>query len=175
MAVSPRPLPIADLSSRLRARFGDDVLDVQESFGHAVARVAATRWRDVAAFARDDADLAFDYCDFVTVVDRLEEGFEVVAHLASTERRHHLRLKTLLPREAPTVASIADLYATANWHERECMEMFGVEMVGHPEPVKLLLPEQFEGFPMRKDFVLMSREAKPWPGAAEGEEEDEEE
>ena len=53
--------------------------------------------------------------------------------------------------------------------------MFGVEMTGHPEPVKLLLPEQFEGHPMRKDFVLMSRQAKPWPGAAEGEEEDEEE
>jgi NADH-quinone oxidoreductase subunit C len=175
VAVSPRPLPIADISSRLRARFGDDVLDAQESFGHAVARVNAARWHDVVAFARDDADLALDYCDFVSVVDRLEEGFEIVAHLASTARRHHLRLKALVPREAPRIASVADLFPTANWHERECMEMFGVEMVGHPEPVKLLLPEQFEGHPMRKDFVLMSREAKPWPGAAEGEEEDEDE
>ena len=83
MAVSPRPLPIADISSRLRARFGDDVLDAQESFGHAVARVNAARWHDVVAFARDDADLALDYCDFVSVVDRLEEGFEIVAHLAA--------------------------------------------------------------------------------------------
>ncbi|MFM7718715.1 MAG: NADH-quinone oxidoreductase subunit C [Actinomycetota bacterium] len=151
-------------------------MDVADQFGHAVARVTAPRYHEVVAFARDDADLACDYCDFVTVVDRQEEGFEVVTHLASTTRRHSVRLKVLLPREAPAVATISDLYPTADWHERECMEMFGIDVVGHPEPVKLLLPEPFEGHPLRKDFALMSRVAKPWPGAAEGEgEEDEEE
>ena len=174
MASTPRPLPPPEIGSRLRARFGDDVPVVDEVAGHAVATVTPGRYHDVVAFARDDADLSFDYCDFVTVVDLRDEGFEVVTHLASTTRPHNLRLKVRLPREAPSIATISDLYPTADWHERECMEMFGIEVAGHPEPVKLLLPEPFEGHPMRKDFVLMSRVAKPWPGAAEGEDEEEE-
>ena len=174
MASTPHPLPVPEVASRLRARFGDEVLEVEDQFGHAVARVTGPRYHEVIAFLRDDPGLACDYCDFVTVVDRQEEGFEIVTHLASTTLRHNVRVKVLLPREAPAIATISDLYPTADWHERECMEMFGVDVVGHPEPVKLLLPEQFEGFPMRKDFALMTRVAKPWPGAAEGEGEEDE-
>lgn len=174
MAGSPRPLPVPEIGSRLRARFGDDVLSLEDQHGHAVASVTAGAYRDLVAFVRDDADLACDYCDFVTVVDHGEGGFEIVTHLASTTRRHSVRLKVTLPREEPTIPTISDLFPTANWHERECMEMFGVVVADHPEPVKLLLPEPFEGHPMRKDFVLMSRVAKPWPGAAEGEEGEEE-
>ena len=79
-----------------------------------------------------------------------------------------------LPADEIVLPTISDIYPTANWHERETTEMFGVTFEGHPLPVTLLLPEPFEGHPLRKDFPLMSREAKPWPGAAEGEEEDEE-
>ena len=176
MASTPRPLSAPDIAARLRARFGDELLEADEQHGHAVVRVTAPRYHETVAFLRDDPELAFDFCDFVTVVDRQDDGFEIVTHVASTTHHHGARVKVLLPREAPVIATISDLYPTADWHERECMEMFGIDVVGHPEPVKLLLPEQFEGFPMRKDFALMSRVAKPWPGAAEGEgEEDEEE
>ena len=70
-------------------------------------------------------------------------------------------------RRCPT---ISDLWATCDWNERETAEMFGIRFEGHPQPVKLLLSEPFEGHPLRKDFPLMSREAKPWPGVPEGEE-----
>jgi NADH-quinone oxidoreductase subunit C len=85
-----------------------------------------------------------------------------------------VRLKVPLPHDEPRCPTISDVYAGANWHEREAAEMFGIEFDGHPQPVKLLLPEPFEGHPLRKDFALMSRVAKPWPGSVEGEEDEEE-
>ena len=174
MASSPRPLAPADVEGRLRAQFGDDVVAFADEFGHAVATVSRERYRDIVAFLRDEPDLACDYCDFVAGVDLGEEGMQVVTHLHSTSRSHDVRVKVLLPADDPVCPTISDLYPTANWHEREAAEMFGIAFEGHPLPVKLLLPEPFEGHPLRKDFPLMSREAKPWPGAAEGEEEEEE-
>jgi NADH-quinone oxidoreductase subunit C len=169
-----RPLSAEEVGTRLRARFGDDV-DVVDSFGHAVATVPVERYRDIVRFLRDDPGFACDYCDFTSGVDYGEEqGFEVVTHLFSTEHHHNVRLKVKLPHEDPVCPTISDLYATCNWHEREATEMFGIRFDGHPQPVKLLLPEPFEGHPMRKDFPLMSREVKPWPGAVEGEEDEEE-
>jgi NADH-quinone oxidoreductase subunit C len=157
----------------LRARFGDDVVAFSDQYGHAVASITPERYREVATFLRDEPDLAFDYFDFSAGVD-FEDRFEVVTHLYSTTHNHHVRVKVLLPHDEPRCPTISDIYAGANWHERETAEMFGIEFEGHPQPVKLLLPEPFEGHPLRKDFALMSREAKPWPGAVEGEEDEEE-
>jgi NADH-quinone oxidoreductase subunit C len=99
---------------------------------------------------------------------------DVVAHLYSTSHCHNVRVRVRLRPDDLECPSIHDLYPGANWHERETMEMFGVAFEGHPQPVKLLLPEPFEGHPLRKDFALMTRVAKPWPGEAEGEEGEEE-
>jgi NADH-quinone oxidoreductase subunit C len=172
---SSRPLPPPEVETRLRAQFGDDVLAFEDSFGHPVVTVSRERYRELARFLRDEPELAFDYCDFTSGVDRGEEGLEIVTHLFSTSRRHNVRVKVRLDTGEPRCPTIADIYPTANWHERETMEMFGVTFEGHPQPVRLLLPEPFEGHPLRKDFPLMSRVVKPWPGAAEGEEEEEEE
>jgi NADH-quinone oxidoreductase subunit C len=171
---SSRPLPPPEVESRLRARFGDDVISFEDQHGHSVVAVTPGRYHDVASFLRDDPEFACDYCDFTGAVDFGEDGLEIVTHLFSTTRVHSVRVKVRLPVEQPAVSTISDLYPTANWHERETAEMFGVTFEGHPLPVKLLLPEPFEGNPLRKDFPLMSREAKPWPGAVEGEEEEEE-
>ena len=175
MASSRRPLPPPEVESRLRAQFGDDVLAFEDQLGHAVATVEPGRYRELVAFLRDEPEFACDYCDFTTGVDLgPEDGFEVVTHLFSTVHHHNVRVKVRLPHEAPVCPTISDLYLGANWHERETAEMFGIRFEGHPQPVKLLLSEPFEGHPLRKDFPLMTREAKPWPGAAEGEEEEEE-
>jgi NADH-quinone oxidoreductase subunit C len=169
-----RRLSPDDLGSRLRARFGDDA-EVMDAFGHAVATVPVDRYHDAVKYCRDEPEFGCDYCDFTTAVDfGGDDGFEVVTHLSSTSNRHAVRIKTRLPREGATVPSISDLFPTCDWHEREMMEMFGIVVEGHRHPVKLLLPEQFEGHPLRKDFPLMTREAKPWPGAVEGEEDEEE-
>ncbi len=169
-----RPLSAEDVGARLRARFGEDV-EVVDAFGHPVATVPAERYHDVVRLLRDDPDFACDFCDFTSAVDRGPEGgFEVVTHLFSTTHHHNVRVKVRLPHDDPAIDSIHDLYATCDWHEREMMEMFGITVRNHPRPVKLLLAEPFEGHPLRKDFPLMSREVKPWPGAVEGEEDEEE-
>jgi NADH-quinone oxidoreductase subunit C len=160
----------AAMGERLRAQFGDDVEDVADQFGHAVVTVKPARYREIAEFLRDDPDLALDYFDFTAGVDLGESGFQVITHLYSTGHNHHVRLKVALGAEDPVCPTLSDIYAGANWHERETWELFGVRFEGHPHLVKLLLPEPFEGHPLRKDFELMTRVAKPWPGAPEGEE-----
>jgi NADH-quinone oxidoreductase subunit C len=146
-----------------------------EGFGPLTATVPAEHWATALTAARDRLGCAF--FDWLSAVDELHDGFAVVCHLA----RHrpgevaHLLLRTVLPRESPSLPSAVGVYAGAGWHERETTEMFGVAFIDAPEPPTrhLLLPEEFEGHPLRKDFVLVSRVAKPWPGAKEPGESDE--
>lgn len=173
MASSLPPLQPAEVEARLRARFGDDILEVQDQFGHPAVSVAPSRYRELALFVRDEPDFAMDYYDFGAGVDFGDDGLEMVTHLYSTKHNHHVRLKVRCGVVDPTCPTLSDIYAGANWHEREAGEMFGLTFEGHPQPVKLLLAEEFEGHPLRKDFPLMSREAKPWPGAPEGEDDEE--
>ena len=92
----------------------------------------------------------------------------IVAHLWSTPRRHGVLLRTRVPRGRRRASpSIVDVFPGAAWHERETHEMFGVDFAGHPGLTPLLLPPEFEGHPLRKEFVLAARVAKPWPGAKE--------
>ena len=169
MASSARPLPPPEVESRVRAQFGDDLLAFEDQHGHAVATVSRERYHEVVRFLRDEPDLAFDYLDFTAAVD-FEDRFEVVTHLRSLVHHHDVRVKVGVPKDDAVCPTVSDLFPGANWHERETMEMFGIDFAGHPLPVKLLLSEPFEGHPLRKDFVLMSREVKPWPGAVEEEE-----
>jgi NADH-quinone oxidoreductase subunit C len=138
-----------------------------ERYARATVDVPPASWPDALRAARDDATLAMDFFDWLSAVDELEAGFRVVAHLWSTSLRHGVLIRTLLPREAPAVDSVVAVYPGAAWHERETAEMFGVTFTGHPYPAPLLLAPEFEGHPLRKDFVLASRVAKPWPGAKE--------
>jgi NADH-quinone oxidoreductase subunit C len=137
--------------------------------------VTASRYREVVQTLRDDEDFGLDFFDFLSAVDYPDRGqLEVVTHLYSTRRNHHVRLKVVVSRDEPRCPTLSDMYPGANWHEREAWELFGIVFEGHPHLVKLVLPEPFEGHPLRKDFTLMSREAKVWPGAVEGEEAEEE-
>jgi NADH-quinone oxidoreductase subunit C len=90
--------------------------------------------------------------------------FQVFARLYSVRRGFGLILKADLDDEAPAVETWSEVYPGADWHERETWEMYGFDFVGHPHLVHLYLPGEFEGFPLRKDFPLLAREVKPWPG-----------
>jgi NADH-quinone oxidoreductase subunit C len=90
--------------------------------------------------------------------------FQVFARLYSTRRHLGVTLKADLADDDPRIATWSDIYAGADWHERECWEMYGFDFVGHPGLIHLYLPGEFEGFPLRKDFPLLAREVKPWPG-----------
>jgi NADH-quinone oxidoreductase subunit C len=160
-----------EVGGRLVTLVADDAAAVSVSGGQAYARatvdVPVARWRDAIRAARDDTELGCDFFDWLSAVDELDAGFDVVVHLWSTAHRHGLLLRTRVPRDRTEVASVVDLYPGAAWHERETYEMFGIRFTGHDDLRPLLLPPEFEGHPLRKEFVLASRVAKPWPGAKE--------
>jgi len=119
-----------------------------------------------ASAAREAHDAGHHLFDVLTAVDLEQDGFEVVLRVWDVERRHGLQLRTRCPREDPRLPSVTQVYAGAGWHERATAEMFGVVFDGH-DTAHLLLPERFEGHPLRKEFVLAARVAKPWPGVKE--------
>ena len=151
----------------LAGRYGG--APVESAFGQDTVDVAPGSWVAALTTARDE--LGFTYFDWLTGVDQLDAaedpGVDVVAHLWSLDRREHLLLRTRVPAGRLVLATATGVYAGAAWHERETFEMFGVDFDGHPHLVPLLLPDGFEGHPLRKDFVLAARAAKAWPGAKE--------
>jgi len=138
----------------------------ENSFGPPHRVVEAADWHDAVTQLKRDG---YTYFDWLSAVDEHPEGFRLVLHVARVPSTQspldHLLLVTYVDRDDATVASIADVYAGAAWHERETHEMFGIDFGVDLDP--LLLPDGFEGHPLRKEFVLASRVAKPWPGAKE--------
>jgi NADH-quinone oxidoreductase subunit C len=129
--------------------------------------VGRDSWHDVALHLRDCGRCHFDFPTFLTAVDEEDAGFEIVLHMYSVRRQHAVNVKAMVPKDDARIATLSDVWVGANWCERETWELFGVDFTGHPNLVKLLLPVEFEGFPLRKDFKLMTREAKEWPGMKE--------
>jgi NADH-quinone oxidoreductase subunit C len=160
-----------DIGARLAALIGDEAQVTISGGGPGFQRVTIDVppgcWPDAVRAARDDADLACDFFDWLSAVDEEADGFAIVAHLWSTAARHGLLLRTRVGRDDPFVPSVVETYPGAAWHERETHEMFGISFPGNPDLSPLLLPPEFEGHPLRKEFVLASRVAKPWPGAKE--------
>lgn len=156
----------AEVGDRLAALLGEDAQPTEE-FGAVTVDVPVARWVEAATVARDHDDLDLAYFDWLSAVDELDEGFSVVVHLYSTRHHHHTFLRTRVTREDARLPTLTEVFAGAAWHERETAEMFGIVFDGHPGLTPLLLPEQFEGHPLRKEFVLAARVAKEWPGAKE--------
>ncbi|MEU6857965.1 NADH-quinone oxidoreductase subunit C [Glycomyces sp. NPDC046736] len=146
--------------TRVRAALGVEELGADGP--RAVADVEPEQWHDAVRACRDE--MGCDFFDWLSAVDE-GEGFRVVAHVWSVAERRGVLLRAMLATGA--IASVIDLYPGADWHERETHEMFGVDFTGHPGLRPLLLAPEFEGHPLRKDFVLASRVVKPWPGAKE--------
>jgi NADH-quinone oxidoreductase subunit C len=121
------------------------------------------RWVETVTAARDRGLVFFD---LLTAVDVEDRGFEVVLHLWDPVGRTGELLRTTCPRDDATVPTLTGVFAGAAWHERATAELFGIGFAGHIT-APLLLSESFEGHPLRKDFVLATRVAKPWPGAKE--------
>ncbi|WP_432081043.1 NADH-quinone oxidoreductase subunit C [Streptomyces sp. WAC 04229] len=137
----------------------------EESYDVLTVDVPPTSWISALETARDR--LGCTYFDWLSAVDEPGTGFRVAAHVVALGPVRRLLLRTTVPHESPALPTAVAVYAGAAWHERETHEMFGVEFADHPALDHLLLPEGFEGHPLRKDFVLAARVAKAWPGAKE--------
>jgi NADH-quinone oxidoreductase subunit C len=139
---------------RLTQVFGDAILETHSQHGDDTAVVDAARWREIARFLRDDERCAMNHFIDLTAVDyvnRREPRYEVVLHVRSLDKLHRVRLKARIG-EPPSIDSLAEVWPGANWFERECFDMFGVDFVGHPDLRRILLYPEFVGHPLRKDY-----------------------
>lgn len=128
----------------------------EDSHGQDVARVPTDKWFE---FARAAKEAGFEICSDVTAVDWMRQKphrFEVVANLTSMQHKARLRMITSLDRHDPTVPSITPIWDGAGYAEREVYDMFGIKFEGHPDLTRILMPDDWEGYPLRKDFGVGS-------------------
>jgi NADH-quinone oxidoreductase subunit C len=166
-------MPPTSFLDRLRQQFGDAVRGANLDAIDPWIEVSPEGLRDVARYLRDEPDLRFDMLNCISGVDYLETDpkkaakadfqphVEVVYHLSSIAHKHSLVLKVILPRwkddvpgDPPEVPSVADTWRTADWHEREVFDLSGVMFTGHPNLRRILCPEDWVGFPLRKDYEM---------------------
>ncbi len=145
---------------RLLEVLADAVLETHAKLGDATAQIDASRIVDVARLLRDDPDLEFEMLTDLTCVDYIEQEprFEVVYHFYSVAKNRRVRIKARVAADACQIDSLIDLYPSANWMEREVWDMYGVRFEGHPDLRRLLLYEEFEGHPLRKDYPKERRQ-----------------
>jgi NADH-quinone oxidoreductase subunit C len=162
------------IHEKLAAKFGEKVTAVNLEAASPFAVVATEAITDVGAFCKADPDLAFDNLMCLSAVDYPKETpprMEVVYHLYSYTHDHTFALKVHLPRENPAVATVEGLWPVANWHEREAYDMFGIPFVGHSDLRRILLPDDWVGHPLRKDWTdpdfYNGMHVKPTPQMAE--------
>lgn len=141
-----------EIYGRVKERFGDRVLEVVEKGPDPYAVIAPGAIVEVSRFLRDDPDLAMECLSNESGVD-YKDRIEVVYHLFSYHRRHGAVLKVRLPREEPRVATMECVWNSANWMEREIFDLLGVTFEGHSDLRRILMPEDWPGYPLRKDFV----------------------
>ncbi len=158
---SAAPIAVA----ALRARYADAIEEVVEFRDECTIRIHKDAVHDALHFLRDEPTCAYDMLIDLTAVDwRVRSPrFDVVYQLYSTHYRNRLRLKSGVNalERGDSIATAADLWAAANWLERECFDMFGINFAGHPDLRRILLPEDWnEGYPLRKDYPL--RGYKQW-------------
>jgi NADH-quinone oxidoreductase subunit C len=138
-----------------------------ESFETMTIDVPAADWVAAASALRDDPRSDCRFFDWLSAYDDRDAGLAVLARVYSLPHRHGVIVRTHVDRSEGRLPTLTSIWAGADWHERETFEMFGIDFVGHPNLVPLLLPNGFEGNPLRKEFVLASRVAKEWPGRKE--------
>jgi NADH-quinone oxidoreductase subunit C len=137
------------------------ITEVIEAHGEVTAIVPRLHIVDVCANLKASADSSFDFLADICGADRgveEEPRFEVNYHLFSTTKHHRLRLKVLLNEENVHVPTVTSVWRTANWHERETFDLFGVVFDGHPDLRRILLPDDWQGYALRKDFPLRGYE-----------------
>ena len=162
MALSAR-----EIAQRILDRFGERVTASLPDDKHPRVHLDAGDWLGVAEFLLTDPALKLDWLANLSGVDYVADGkMCVVYDLWSFDHRHTFAVKVFCPRDNPRVASVTHLWPAADWHEREAYDMFGIAFDGHPDLRRILCADDWEGFPLRKDYVF-PREYHGIPGSVE--------
>lgn len=155
------------IEKRLKEKFPNAVTGVKIFRGELTININRDYIQEVAVFLYNDSECAFNYLSDLCGVDKSCLGsniFEVVYHLYSLKLNHRVRLKVEAPASSPSVNTVTNIWKTADWHERETYDMFGIIFEGHPNLQRILTPEGFEGHPLRKDYPLKGRQPESLRG-----------
>ncbi len=151
------------LIAKVEAHMGERLLGREEKSHYHQFKVKGADAKDLMRFLRDDASLGFSYFIDATAVDYLRypiaqpERYAVIYTLLSPALGVRAQVKAFVPEGAPRMPSMTDLFAGANWTEREVWDLYGIEFLGHPGLTRILMPDDYEGHPLRKDYPLKGR------------------
>ncbi|MBI4717184.1 MAG: NADH-quinone oxidoreductase subunit C [Planctomycetes bacterium] len=151
-----------EICKLLKGEFGEAVVDTTLGGGHPCAVIAADAWPRVAAFLRDDARLRLNMLRCISALDLLSDNkLACVYDLMHVSLDRPAELKTattefsvrvMVDRDRPVIPSVAHVWPAAEWHEREAYDLMGIEFAGHPDPRRILCPDDWDGHPLRKDY-----------------------
>lgn len=144
-----------EILNKLNTKFVDAIVESKvEAVLEPYVKVKPDQIREISFFLRDDAEMRFDTLMCLSGVDLGKGILSVVYHLASIKHKHKITLKVEVSVEDPKVPSIESVWKTANWHEREAYDMFGIIFTDHPDLRRILLPDDWDGYPLRKDYQV---------------------
>lgn len=145
-----------EIAEKIKNKFSHEIWDITRFRDQVSVIVKRDKIVDICRYIYEDTDIRMDYLSDLCGVDypgrRLR--FEVVYHFYSLKYRHGIRIKALIPEDDPSIDSVVPIWSGANWHEREACDMFGIVFNGHPDLRRILMPEDWEGYPLRKDYPL---------------------
>ena len=143
----------SEIIEKLQAQFPDAIEEAYPEDKHPRIHIQTAHWRPIAEFLASDEDLAFDWLGCITAVDYVvDDELASVYDLRSSKHNHWFAVKVLCDRKAPKIASVMDIWPAADWHEREAYDMMGIIYEGHSDFRRILLPEDWVGYPLRKDY-----------------------
>jgi NADH-quinone oxidoreductase subunit C len=146
------PVQVAGLISE---RFADRLISVHAEDKHPRVHIAVNHWRALAEFLRHNSALSFDWLANLSGVDYVADDQACVVYdLWSFDRGHRFAVKVFAARAEPTFPSMCDIWPAANWHEREAFDLLGFNFLGHPDLRRILLADDWDGHPLRKDYVF---------------------
>lgn len=147
----------------LKKEFGKEIVGSHNDYGNEVVLVDQSAVYEVLKFLRNNSECPYDLLLDIAGVDYIKEDprFEVVYHLYSLSKKKRIRIRSKVPEKDLTVKSVIDIWPAADWFEREAFDMFGIHFEGHPNLKRLLMWEEFEGYPLRKDYPIDKRQPIP--------------
>jgi len=156
-----------EIIRKLSEQFGEKIVETEPDAYEPAVIVSPGAIADVCSFLKSDPELDFKSLMCLSAIDLDEENLRVDYHLYSITRDHKFKLKVIVPKNDPKVPTISSVWKTADWHEREAYDLIGVVFENHPDFRRILLPDDWEGHPLRKDYVVPDtyREMPvPYPG-----------
>lgn len=147
----------------LKSKLGNELLECSLNLGTPEIRVARNRVSDIFKILKLDSEFAFNLFLSVTAVDWMDaqsDRFEVVYHLLSLDQKLRIRVKAWIPESDPTIDSVTSIWAGADFMEREVWDMYGINFKGHPDLRRILMYEEFKGYPLRKDYPVQAKQPR---------------